>query len=114
MGFLFFEKKGGNFMESINIMLKDGKEIKVEKGTSPYEIAKQISGRLAKEAVAAEFNGETIDLNSELDADGELNLFTFDSPEGKNVFTHTGTGCSEALSWNNACNRTRHKGWFLL
>lgn len=78
-------------MENITITLNDGKEISVKKGTSPYEIAKGISGRLAKEAVAAQLDGKTIDLNKELDSDGELSLFTFDSAEGKDVFRHTGS-----------------------
>lgn len=78
-------------MESIKITLKDGRELKANKGDSPFEIAKEISNRLAKEAVSAEFNGRIIDMTQKLDQDGELKIFTFDDAEGKNVFRHTGS-----------------------
>lgn len=76
-------------MDKIKLTLKDGSVLEAAKGTTAYDIAKQISGRLAKEAVAAGFNGKTIDLTMKLEADGSLEIYTFEDPEGQEVFRHT-------------------------
>lgn len=47
----------------------------MEKGTTIYELAKSISGRLAKEAVVGEVNGKTVDLTYPLNEDAEVNIF---------------------------------------
>lgn len=76
-------------MSMIKITLKDGSIREVEKGISVYEVAKQISGRLAKEAIVGSVNGVTVDLSYKLDADCELNIFKFTDDEGAHAFRHT-------------------------
>ncbi|SHK13072.1 threonine--tRNA ligase [Paramaledivibacter caminithermalis] len=76
-------------MEQIKITLKDGSVKEVAKGTTILELAKSISGRLAKEAIAGEVDGETKDLNYELNRDCKVNVFRFEDEEGKDVFRHT-------------------------
>lgn len=73
----------------IKITLKDGSIKEVEKNTSVYEVAKSISGRLAKEAVLGEVNGQKVDLSFILTEDATLNLYTFNDPEGKDTFRHS-------------------------
>ncbi|KXZ39318.1 threonyl-tRNA synthetase [Alkalithermobacter thermoalcaliphilus JW-YL-7 = DSM 7308] len=76
-------------MEKINITLKDGFVRQVEKGLSVFEVAKGISEGLARSIVAAQVNGETVDLGYVLNEDSSLNLLKFDDKEGKEVFWHT-------------------------
>lgn len=73
----------------INVTLKDGSVREFEKGITVLEAAKNISGALAREAVAAEVNGKMVDLGHQLDDDCELNIITFDDKEGKAVYWHT-------------------------
>jgi len=76
-------------MEQVKITLKDGSVREVPKETSILEIAKMISGRLAKEAVAGEVNGKVVDLSYKVNEDCELNILRFEEEEGKDVFRHT-------------------------
>jgi threonyl-tRNA synthetase len=76
-------------MEQVRITLKDGSAKEVEKGTTILELAKGISGRLAKEAMAGEIDGNVVDLNYELDKDCEVNILKFDDEGGADVFRHT-------------------------
>lgn len=74
----------------IQITLKDGSKMEVEKGSSILEIAKKISEGLARVATCGEVNGEIKDLRYELDEDCELTLHTFESSlEGKKAYWHT-------------------------
>ena len=47
----------------IDIKFPDGSVRSYEKGITPYQIAEQISPRLASEVLAASFNGKIIDLS---------------------------------------------------
>ncbi|MCM1992526.1 threonine--tRNA ligase [Oceanirhabdus seepicola] len=73
----------------INIKLKDGSVKEVERGTTILSLAKSISGRLAKEAVAAEMDGIVVDLNKTIEEECEINILKFDDEKGKDVFRHT-------------------------
>lgn len=76
-------------MEQVKITLKDGSNREVLKGTTMLELAKSISGRLAKEAMAGEVNGKVVDLNYKLDKDSQVNILKFDDEGGEDVFRHT-------------------------
>ncbi len=76
-------------MSMVKVTLKDGSVKEVEKGISIYELAKEISGRLAKEAVVGEVDGETVDLTYTLDHDAEVSILKFDDEEGAHAFRHT-------------------------
>ena len=73
----------------IKLTLKDGSIIEVEKGITIYDVAKSISGRLAKEAMAGEIDGEVKDLMYTLESDCSLNILKFEDEEGKHAFRHT-------------------------
>jgi len=70
-------------MEKINIKFPDGSVREFDKGVTPYEVAKSISNRLADDALVAKVNGSMRDLSCKLESDSDLQLFTFDSNEGK-------------------------------
>ncbi len=72
------------------IKLKDNSILEVEKGTSIYDVAKQISEGLARMATCGKVNGKVQDLRYELNEDCILNIETFESSlEGKQAYWHT-------------------------
>lgn len=73
----------------LNITLKDGKVLEIEKGTTAYQVAENISKKLAKFALVAKFNGELIDLGRPLTVDGELEILDFASEEGLDAYRHS-------------------------
>ena len=73
----------------VKITFPDGSQKEYPKGITPGEIAKGISHKLAKLALAAKFNGNVIELWRSLEEDGELQILTFEDKEGKEVFWHS-------------------------
>ncbi len=73
----------------MKITLKDGTVREFEAGKSAFEIAKEISGGLAKAACAAKINGKVCDLRTTVDNDCELEILTFDDEDGRKTFRHT-------------------------
>lgn len=73
----------------INLTLPDGSVRQVEQGTTALDVARSISSRLAEEVLAAEVNGETIDLTRPINEDATLRLLKWDDAEGKYAFWHT-------------------------
>lgn len=73
----------------IRIQLKDGKEMTLPEPKTILAIAEEISSRLVKEACAARWNGERVDLRKVIDQDGRLEILTFDDPDGQWAFRHT-------------------------
>src|SRR6202167_1370749 len=76
-------------MDTIQITLRAGAKQEVPKVTTPAEIAKQISPRLAKEALVARTNGDLIDLSRPLEHDTSLAILTAKDPEAVQVFRHS-------------------------
>ncbi len=76
-------------MDTIQITLPDGATREVARGTTPAEIATQISPRLAKEALVARANGELTDLSRPLDHDTKLSILTAKDPDALQVFRHS-------------------------
>uniref|UniRef100_A0A8C6AWP0 threonine--tRNA ligase n=1 Tax=Monodon monoceros TaxID=40151 RepID=A0A8C6AWP0_MONMO len=77
---------------TIKISLPGGQKVDaVAWNTTPYQLAQQISSKLADTAVAAQVNGEPYDLERPLETDSDLRFLTFNSAEGKAVFWHSST-----------------------
>ena len=82
-------------MDAIHITLPDGKVQEVPKGTTPADIAKGISPRLADAALVARVAapndgaGELIDLRRPLDHDVKLQILTEKDPDALFVFRHS-------------------------
>ena len=75
---------------SLKVTFPDGQCREFAEAQTAMEIAKSISGKLAKKALAAKINNEKIvDLATPLDGDVQLQILTFDDAEGKNVFWHS-------------------------
>ena len=73
----------------IKITLPDGSIREHEKNSTPIDVAKSISEGLARNVISASFNNSTIETTTPLTTDGNLTLYTFDSPEGKKAFWHS-------------------------
>ena len=75
----------------VNITLKDGSKMQVEKGATVLDVAKKISEGLARVATCGEVDGKIKDLRYELKEDCNLTIHTFsnDDLEGKKAYWHT-------------------------
>ena len=76
-------------MATLDIELPDGAVQHVESGTTPYEIAREIGEGLARQAVAARFNDQLIDVTRPLEKSGKLALITQNSPEALEIIRHS-------------------------
>lgn len=84
--FLFIRKE---VTKVIKVTLKDGSVREYEKGAELIDIARDISPRLAKEAIVARVNGKLTDLNASLNQDAEVEFLDFNTEEGQEVFRHS-------------------------
>ena len=75
--------------ETIHIKLPDGSVKDVPSGTTPLQVAKDISPRLADAALVAKTNGDLIDLSKPLEKDTDLRLLTEKDPESLQVYRHS-------------------------
>lgn len=76
-------------VRSIVVTLPDGSTRTVPAGTTPMEIAKSISPRLADAALVAKVNSNLFDLTRPLDSDATLQLLTNKDPEALYVYRHS-------------------------
>ncbi len=74
---------------SLIIKFPDGAEKQYAEPMTALDVAKSISNKLAKKALAAKVNGKVVDMATVLDGEVELQILTFDDEEGKNVFWHS-------------------------
>jgi len=75
--------------EKIKATLPDGSKMEVEKGTTLFEIAKKIGPRLAKDAIAGKIDKKLVDLGVSILEDSEIEIITFSSPEGPDIYRHS-------------------------
>lgn len=73
----------------IKITFPDNSVKEYAKGTTPLEIAKSISERLAADVLAATVNDEAWDLTRPIECNATLTLHKWDDPEAKHAFWHT-------------------------
>ena len=73
----------------IKVRFPDGNEIKYYDGISPYEIAEKISPALAREILSVEYNGEIVEVRTQLFKDGNIKFFKWEDQEGKMAFWHS-------------------------
>ncbi len=73
----------------INITFPDKSVKKYEEGVNGLDIAKSISGQLAREVLAITVNGELWDINRPIRDDAVIVLHKWEDPEGKHAFWHS-------------------------
>jgi len=75
--------------ETIQLVLPDGSARQFPAGVTGAEVASAIGPRLAKDALAVKVAGRVCDLSSPITEDAPLEILTFDSAEGREVFWHS-------------------------
>jgi len=73
----------------IKITLPDGTVKDFQKGSTPMDVAKNISEGFARNVISAKFNDKKVESTTPLNEDGSLTLYTFNDTEGKQTFWHS-------------------------
>ncbi len=76
-------------MKKIKVTLPDNSFKEIAHGTTPQGVADEIGPGLARAVVVAKVDGELKDLNSQLQSDCSLELFTGETPEGHDTLLHS-------------------------
>jgi threonyl-tRNA synthetase len=74
---------------SIQITLPDGSRKAFQAGTTLAQIAEAIGPGLARAALAGKVDGQAVDLNCAVERDASVELLTFSSDEGREVYWHS-------------------------
>ncbi len=75
--------------KKLTFTFPDGSTKQFESGITGLEIAKTISGRLAREALSITLNDTVLDLHRPLTAEGTITINTWDDEDGKMAFWHS-------------------------
>ena len=90
MGFIVkFGAMNDNSNSIIEITLPDGNKKEVNRGTKISEFVQSLSKSLSKSALAAKANDKLVDLSAPLNENTKLEILTYDSKDGKEVFYHS-------------------------
>ena len=73
----------------IDIRLPDGAVKQMPAGSTPFDVARDISEGLARAVVSASYNGAIIETKTPLTENGDLILYTFNDAKGKQAFWHS-------------------------
>jgi threonyl-tRNA synthetase len=76
-------------MDNIQVTLPDGSVQSVPAGTRPLDVARNISPRLADDAIVARVDGNLWDLNRPFEGDAKLQILTTKNPEALEVYRHS-------------------------
>lgn len=73
----------------MRIKLRDGSDIDLPEGSTGRDLAEKLNQKGPSQALAANINGKNYDLAKELKDGDTVILWSFDDPQGKEVFWHT-------------------------
>src|SRR6187397_562984 len=76
-------------VSEVSVALPDGSSRRMAAGSTPADVAAQISPRLAKAAVAAVVDGKLVDLTFPLNQDSSVRIVTAESAEALALFRHS-------------------------
>ena len=76
-------------MSLVKIKFPDGSEKSYEEGATLLDIAKSVSGRLAKEAIVARVDEKIYDLSAPVKKDARVEFLTFNDEDGKKAYRHS-------------------------
>ncbi|MFI5343831.1 MAG: threonine--tRNA ligase [Chlamydiales bacterium] len=71
------------------IKVKDDASIELPEGSSAKDLAEKLNLKGPHEALGASINGKTVDLSYPLKDGDKVVLWSFDDPEGKEIYWHT-------------------------
>ena len=75
--------------ETIQLTLPDGSAREYPAGITGAAVAASIGRRLAKDALAIKVDGKVTDLSAPIRVSAPIEILTFDSPQGREVFWHS-------------------------
>lgn len=75
--------------EQISLTLPDGSVRHYPKGITGNDVAKSIGKKLYEDALGIKVNGKLRDLNLPIEEDATVEIVTFDSDEGKELYWHS-------------------------
>lgn len=73
----------------IQITLPDGSIKEFQRGSTPMDVARNISEGFARNVISAKFNDQTVETSTPLNENGALILYTFNDEDGKKAFWHS-------------------------
>ena len=76
-------------MSHVTVTLPDGSSRSIRAGVPVADVARDLSPRLAKQALAALVDDRMVDLTFPLDADATVRFVTPDAPEALNLYRHS-------------------------
>ncbi|MDT8421212.1 MAG: threonine--tRNA ligase [Desulfuromonadales bacterium] len=76
-------------MSTLQIELPDGSMKAVDEGATAFDVALSIGEGLARQSIAARFEGRLVDINATLGGSGKLELITQNSPEALEIIRHS-------------------------
>jgi threonyl-tRNA synthetase len=75
--------------QAIELTLPDGSVREYPAGITGLAVAESIGKRLAKDALAVKVGGKVMDLSAPILASAPIEILTFSSPDGREVFWHS-------------------------
>jgi threonyl-tRNA synthetase len=75
--------------QTIQLTLPDGSVREYPAGITGLAVAESIGKRLAKDALAVKVGGKVMDLSAPIPASAPIEILTFSSPDGREVFWHS-------------------------
>ncbi|HEY4687535.1 MAG TPA: threonine--tRNA ligase [Candidatus Subteraquimicrobiales bacterium] len=73
----------------ITVIVPDGSTIEMNIGSTLADLAARLGSKFKKNAVVGKINGELRDLDSSLKDGARVEIVTFNSPDGKDVYRHS-------------------------
>lgn len=89
LGLIFYEKTKEKNLDKIKLSLAPGEKKEYKKGVSIKELLQELKSDLAQNALAAKINGKEVDLSVRVEKDSDLQILTFESPEGQKIYWHS-------------------------
>jgi len=83
------DSKTATGIDKVTVTLPDGSKRELDKGATVAALAASIGRGLAKAALAGEVGGRLVDMGAPIEADSDVRIITFDSPEGKEIYRHS-------------------------
>ena len=75
--------------DRITVTFPDGSTRDYDVGVTGYDVAKDVSEGLARQALAVKVNGEVRDLTRPIEEDARIEILTWKDPEGRFTFWHS-------------------------
>lgn len=76
-------------MDKIRLNLKAKEEKEYKKGIAVKDVLKDFEAEKVHNTLAAKINGKEVDLSTKIEEDSQVELLTFDSPDGKKIYWHS-------------------------